>query len=156
MKKDVNFTLLKLIVFLMVAIAVTSVYYQSTYHTLQLDFDEAKGALEETSEGLSEKEFALGEREQQLNTSIEREAGLTTKYVAEKTEKERLASDLDQTKQELSSVNKKYNTLRDDYEDLQDDNAALEEEKKTFDATIEALNKDIDDLEDEIASCNCS
>lgn len=156
MKKDVNFTLLKLIVFLMVAIAVTSVYYQYTYHTLNLEFKEASSALEETSEGLFEKELALGEREQQLNTSIEREAGLTTKYVAEKTEKERLTGELDQTKQALSSLNTKYNRLQDDYEDLQDDNTALEAEKKVLDSTINTLQNKIDDLNDKIASCNCS
>lgn len=152
MKKDVNFTLLKLLVFLMVAIAVTSVYYQYTYNTLRLDYDEASSTLEKTSEGLSEKEAVLQEREQELSTSIEREEGLTTKYVSEKTEKERIAGELDQTKQELSSLNKKYNTLQNDYENLQDDNAALKRETIALDATIESLKNDIDDLKDEIAA----
>lgn len=163
MKKDVNFTLLKLIAFLMVAIAVTSVYYQYTYHTLRLDFDEASSALEVTSEGLFEKESALEQRQQQLNTSIEREAGLTTKYVAEKTEKERLTDELAETKKELSLRIKQNKELQDDNERLENekdalevDKAALEKDKAILGSIINALENEIDSLKDIIASGNFS
>ena len=161
MKKNVNFGFFLLLVACLICFAGLSVYYQTTFKDLYMDYKLKLDDLKNISSTLSTEKAKLEQTSQELDIKEEREKELSIQYTGLKTEKEKLqdekaklqtqltakTNELSQKKAELFTANKNLATVQ----------AELVTSKTSLDSamtTISGLRTDISNLDEEIASLN--
>ncbi|MBU4492853.1 MAG: hypothetical protein KKA61_00620 [Nanoarchaeota archaeon] len=157
MKKNVNFGFFLLLIATLISIAGLSVYYQTTFKDLYMDYKLKLDDLKNISSTLSTEKAKLEQTSQELDIKEEREKELSTQYTGLKTEKEKIeaekaslqkqltakTSELQQKKAELFTAKKNLATAQTELSISKTDLAAAM-------TTISGLRSDIDNLNTEI------
>ncbi len=101
MKKNVNIFLLLVIVVIVASLAALTTYYQSTYKNLDERYSDKETEIEKKIAELNSLGNALNETSKELSLKTEREEKLGEQYTDVKTEKEKLETDLANTRSDL-------------------------------------------------------
>lgn len=159
--KDVNFTYLGAILFLVAAIGAMSLYYQDTYGRIADKYETASEELEDSVVLVKEREAELNQRIAEANLARQREAVLSDRYNDLRSEKESLETELEKTQQELSDLQGDYNNLQDDLEvtqaglkEAQDEISSLQGDVQSLYSEVLARNAIISSLIEQLDSCS--
>lgn len=154
MKRNVNFGFFFLLIATLISLAGLSIYYQTTFKDLYMDYKLKLDDLRNISSTLSTEKAKLEQTSQELNIKEEREKELSTQYTGLKTEKEKLEDEKASLQKQLAS---KTSELIQKRAELATAQAELSIAKTELDAamtTISGLRADITNLDQEIASLN--
>jgi chromosome segregation ATPase len=152
MKRDVSFSLLRLIMLLCLGIAAASVYYQYTYTDLQSKYEVSNDTLQKTMIDYQEKETFLDAALKNLSLSEEREDVLGGKYQEVETEKVGLQTDLATANEAIKDLNRQKESLQSSVDALKRENGKLVLEKSQLEDTKRGLEKDIRSRDNKIGS----
>ncbi len=108
MERDVNLKLVYIILVLLMALVVTSVFYQMRYDGLKSAYEIYSNNLNDTIKNLSMKQNALYYNISELNVSADRELALAEKLEAKSDELENISRQLALTQQELFDCRQMY------------------------------------------------
>ena len=161
MKKNVNFGFFFLLIATLISLAGLSIYYQTTFKDLYMDYKVKLDDLKNISSTLSTERTKLEQTSYELNIKEEREKELSTQYIGLKTEKEelqdqkaklqtQLTAKTSELKQKISELFTAQNNLATAQAEL----SISKTELGTAITTISRLRNDIDDLEEEVVSLN--
>jgi chromosome segregation ATPase len=154
MKRDVSFSLLRLIMLLCLGIAAASVYYQYTYTDLQSKYEVSNDTLQKTMIDYQEKETFLDAALKNLSLSEEREDVLGGKYQEVETEKVGLQTDLATANEAIKDLNRQKEALQSSVDALKRENGKLVFEKDQLKDEKRGLESDIRSRENEIDRLN--
>jgi len=156
MKKNVNFGFFLLLIATLISLAGLSVYYQTTFKDLYMDYKLKLDDLKNISSTLSTEKAKLEQTSQELTIKEEREKELSTQYTGLKTEKEKLQDEKSKLQTQLtaktSELTQKRAELFTAKNNLATAQAELSTTKTSLDAamtTISGLRSDISSLETE-------
>ncbi len=162
MKKNVNFGFFLLLVASLICFAGLSVYYQTTFKDLYMDYKLKLDDLKNISSTLSTEKAKLEQTSQELTIKEEREKELSTQYTGLRTEKEKLEDEKAKLQTQLTA---KTNELKQKKAELFTAQAELSTTKTSLDAAmttisglrtdIANLNENIVDLNAQLATCTC-
>jgi len=161
MKRNVNFGFFFLLIATLISLAGLSIYYQTTFKDLYMDYKLKLNDLSNISSTLSTEKAKLEQTSQELDIKEEREKELSTQYTGLKTEKEKLEDEKASLQKQLASktaeLQQKKAELFTAQSNLATAQAELSTTKTSLDAamtTISGLRADITNLDQEIASLN--
>ncbi len=156
MKKNVNFGFFFLLIATLISLASLSMYYQTTFKDLYLDYKIKLDDLKNISTTLSTEKAKLEQTSQELTIKEEREKELSTQYTGLKTEKEKLQDEKASLQKQLAArtaeLKQKISELFTAQNNLATVQAELSISKTELDAartTISGLRSDVDSLENE-------
>ncbi len=157
MKKNVNFGFFLLLVASLICFAGLSVYYQTTFKDLYIDYKLKLDDLQNISSTLSTERARLEQTSYELDIKEEREKELSTQYTGLKTEKEKIESEKVSLQKQLTTKRAELKQKRAELAAAQTSLAKAQTELSTakteLDAaktTISGLRTDIDNLNTEI------
>ena len=139
MKNNINFGLLILILAIVLSFVAATVYYQTTFRTLNRESKTKLSELQKVTSTLLEKKAELAE-------TAANEQSLTEKYTGIKSEKDELEDEVDSLEDQLTA---KTNELIQSMEDLRDAQSLAESYKSDYEGAIDdikELGEDIDDV----------
>ncbi len=154
MKRNVNFGFFFLLVATLISLAGLSIYYQTTFKDLYMDYKLKLDDLRNISSTLSTERAKLEQTSYELNIKEEREKELSIQYTGLKTEKEKLEGEKATLQKQLAEKTSELTKKR---AELVVAEAELRTAKTELDAamtTISGLRADITNLNHEIASLN--
>ena len=161
MKKNVNFGFFLLLIAALISIAGLSVYYQTTFKDLYMDYKLKLDDLKNISSTLSTEKAKLEQTSQELTIKEEREKELSTQYTGLKTEKEKLQDEKAKLQTQLTAKTNELSQKKAELFTAQRNLATAQTElsttKTSLDSamtTISGLRSDISNLDEEIASLN--
>jgi chromosome segregation ATPase len=145
MKNNLNFGLLILILAIVLSFVAATVYYQTTFRTLNIDSKTKLSELQKVTSTLLEKKAELAE-------TAAKEQSLTEKYTGIKSEKDELEDERDSLEDQLAA---KSNELVQTKEDLRDAQALADSYKSDYENAIDdikELGSDKDDVCDALTA----
>ncbi len=154
MKKNVNFGFFILLVATLISLAGLSVYYQTTFKDLYVDYKGRIDDLQNISSTLGTERTKLEQTSQELIIKEEREKELSTQYTGLRTEKEKLEDEKASLQKQLAA---KKTELVQKSAELTTAKAELSISKTDLAAamtTISGLRTNINNLEENIVSLN--
>lgn len=156
MKKNVNFGFFFLLIATLISLAGLSMYYQTTFKDLYMDYKVKLDDLKNISSTLSTEKAKLEQTSQELTIKEEREKELSIQYTGLKTEKEKLQDQKAKLQTQLTAktteLRQKTAELFTAQNNLATAQAELSTTKTSLDSamtTISGLRSDIDSLENE-------
>jgi len=156
MKRNVNFGFFFLLIATLISLAGLSIYYQTTFKDLYMDYKLKLDDLRNISSTLSTEKAKLEQTSQELNIKEEREKELSTQYTGLKTEKEKLEDEKASLQKQLAAKTSELTQKRAELATAQAELSISKTELNAAMATISGLRADISRLDDEIASlCAC-
>jgi len=156
MKRNVNFGFFFLLIATLISLAGLSIYYQTTFKDLYMDYKLKLDDLRNISSTLSTEKAKLEQTSQELNIKEEREKELSTQYTDLKTEKEKLEDQKATLQKQLAEKTSELVQKRAELATAQAELSISKTELNAAMATISGLRADISRLDDEIASlCAC-
>jgi len=168
MKKDVNFGMGAIILILLVSIVGITIYYNSTYQQLNLDYREAIENIKKTrdelnqtaeeirikNEELSKKEKVLIDIINELNLSKQRVTSLGEYYTSLKGEKETLEKGLDQTKKDRDNWKSEYTSAKVELDERTRSYELIKTQMVTINASLSRLQGMSDDIGSYVVEAN--
>ena len=156
MKKNVNFGFFLLLVACLICFAGLSVYYQTTFKDLYMDYKLKLDDLKNVSSTLRTEKAKLEQTSQELTIKEEREKELSTQYTGLKTEKEKLQDEkaslqkqLATKKAELQQKKAELFTAKQNLATAQIELSTTKTSLASAMTTISGLRSDINSLETE-------
>ena len=156
MKKNVNFGFFLLLVVTLMSLAGLSIYYQTTFKDLFMDYKGQLDNLRNVSSILSTEKAKLEQTSQELTIKEEREKELSTQYTGLRTEKEKLEGEKAKLQTQLTAKTSELTQKRAELFTAQAELSISKADLASAMTTISGLRDDIVNLEQEIASlCTC-
>ena len=156
MKRNVNFGFFLLLIATLLSLAGLSIYYQTTFKDLYMDYKLKLDDLKNISSTLSTERAKLEQTSQELTIKEEREKELSTQYTELKTEKEKLEDEKARLQTQLTAKTNELKQKKAELFTAQNNLAKAQQELSTtkteLDAamtTISGLRSEIDSLETE-------
>jgi len=154
MKRNVNFGFFFLLIATLMSLAGLSIYYQTTFKDLYMDYKLKLDDLRNISSTLSTEKTKLEQTSQELNIKEEREKELSTQYTGLKTEKEKLEDEKASLQKQLAAKTSELTQKRAELATAQAELSISKTELNAAMATISGLRADISNLDQEIAGLN--
>ena len=154
MKRNVNFGFFFLLIATLISLAGLSIYYQTTFKDLYMDYKLKLDDLRNISSTLSTEKAKLEQTSQELNIKEEREKELSTQYTGLKTEKEKLEDEKASLQKQLAAKTSELTQKRAELATAQAELSISKTELNAAMATISGLRADISNLDQEIAGLN--
>jgi len=150
MKKNVNFGFFLLLAASIICLVGVSIYYQTTFKDLYLDYKEKIDALNEISSTLTSERDRLNQTSYQLMVKEEREEELSSQYSDIKQEKDKIQADKVKIQQQLQSTRAELYLAQTNLATAQAELASTKNELNSAKTTISSLNRKISDLEEDV------
>ena len=154
MKRNVNFGFFFLLIATLISLASLSIYYQTTFKDLYMDYKLKLDDLRNISSTLSTEKAKLEQTSQELNIKEEREKELSTQYTGLKTEKEKLEDEKASLQKQLAAKTSELIQKRAELATAQAELSIAKTELNAAMTTISGLRADIANLDNEIANLN--
>jgi len=154
MKRNVNFGFFFLLIATLISLAGLSIYYQTTFKDLYMDYKLKLDDLRNISSTLSTEKAKLEQTSQELNIKEEREKELSTQYTGLKTEKEKLEDEKASLQKQLAAKTSELIQKRAELATAQAELSIAKTELNAAMTTISGLRADIANLDNEIANLN--
>jgi len=154
MKRNVNFGFFFLLIATLISLAGLSIYYQTRFKDLYMDYKLKLDDLRNISSTLSTEKAKLEQTSQELNIKEEREKELSTQYTGLKTEKEKLEDEKASLQKQLAAKTSELIQKRAELATAQAELSIAKTELNAAMTTISGLRADIANLDNEIANLN--
>ena len=154
MKRNVNFGFFLLLVATLISLAGLSLYYQTTFKDLYVDYKGRIDDLKNISSTLGTERTKLEQTSQQLIIREEREKELSTQYTGLRTEKEKLEEEKASLQKQLAVKTSELTQKRAELATAQAELSISKTDLAAAKATISGLRADIANLDESIANLN--
>ncbi|MBA3064661.1 hypothetical protein FP803_04450 [Candidatus Woesearchaeota archaeon] len=154
MKRNVNFGFFLLLVATLISLAGLSLYYQTTFKDLYVDYKGRIDDLKNVSSTLGTERTKLEQTSQQLIIREEREKELSTQYTGLRTEKEKLEEEKASLQKQLAVKTSELTQKRAELATAQAELSISKTDLAAAKATISGLRADIANLDESIANLN--
>ena len=154
MKKNVNFGFFLLLVASLICFAGLSVYYQTTFKDLYIDYKLKLDDLKNISSTLSTEKAKLEQTSQELTIKEEREKELSTQYTGLRTEKEKLQDEKANLQKKLAAKTSELVQKRAELATAQAELSISKADLASAMTTISGLRNNIDNLKEDIVNLN--
>ena len=162
MKRNVNFGFFFLLIATLISLAGLSIYYQTTFKDLYMDYKLKLDDLRNISSTLSTEKAKLEQTSQELNIKEEREKELSTQYTGLKTEKEKLEDEKASLQKQLAAKTSELTQKRAELFTAQAELSISKADLAAAMTTISGLRININNLEEDkvnlnaqLAACTC-
>ena len=154
MKRNVNLGFFLLLVATLISLAGLSIYYQTTFKDLYVDYKGRIDDLKNISSTLGTERTKLEQTSQELIIKEEREKELSTQYTDLRTEKEKLEGEKANLQTQLTAKTSELTQKRAELFTAQAELSISKADLAAAMTTISGLRTEIDDLEEDIVSLN--
>ena len=152
MKKNVNFGFFLLLVASLICLAGVSIYYQTTFKNLYLDYKDKIDELSNLSSTLISERNRLNQTSYQLMVKQEREEELSSQYSSLKDEKDLLQSEKSKLSSQLSSRSAELAQKKAELAAAQAELISTKKDLSDASSTISGLRTQISELNEEVDS----
>jgi len=162
MKRNVNLGFFLLLVATLISLAGLSLYYQTTFKDLYVDYKGRIDDLKNISSTLGTERTKLEQTSQELIIKEEREKELSTQYTGLKTEKEKLEDEKASLQKQLAAKTSELTQKRAELFTAQAELSISKADLAAAMTTISGLRININNLEEDkvnlnaqLAACTC-
>ena len=154
MKRDVNLGLLILIIVAIILFSGFSVYYQTTFKSVSLDYQNKLNQLGEVTKELSTQKQKLNETYSQRVKIEEDKKTLDARYVEVSDENEQLSNDNSNLRSEISSTKSQLAEKSAQLDSTKNTLAKTQADLSSANSRISSLKKDLDEVCDDYTVLN--
>lgn len=151
--RNVNLTLLVIIIAVVVALVGTTVFFQRSLTDRTSTLEDTSGSLQQCEVALANYQERYSEAEQRVNETAQDIRRYDQLYEQKVSELEDSQDELLKTKKQLEFQELQAEKFKTSYEDQLKENEQLQLSIESKDARIQELNDRINDLKDELAAC---
>jgi len=154
MRRDVNFGLLILIIAAIILFSGFSVYYQTTFKSVSLDYQNKLNQLGEVTKELSTQKLKLNETYSQRVKIEEDKKTLDARYIDVSDENEQLNNDNSNLRSEVSSTKSQLAEKSAQLDSTKNTLAKTQADLSSANSRISSLKNDLDDVCDAYTTLN--